>query len=261
MAQTEVVRFPDGECYVRIDTPIKGKEVVLVQNTYPDGNLVEHLLLQDAIREGGPSQFIAVVPYFGYSRQDKAFKPGEGISSRILGESLSRLPDRLITIDIHTTAIFQWFDGAGVNVTAMPLLGKHLRTRGVDLILSPDKGSIDRAGQAARAAGVDFDFFNKSRLSGSEVSIEDKPLDVKGRTVAIVDDIIATGGTMVTAAKLIKEKGAAKVIAACTHGLYTSNAQERLAPVFDEVLSTDTLFSQTSRLSAAPAVADYIRGI
>lgn len=260
VAKTEIMRFPDGECYVRIDSPLKGEHVVLVQNTYPDPNLVENLLLQDAIREAEPSRFHCVIPYFGYSRQDKLFKPGEGISSRVLGTSLTRLPDQVVTIDIHTTAIFRWFDGKGANVSAMPLIGKHLAGKGVELILSPDKGSIDRAKLAAEEAGVAFDFFNKSRLSGSEVEIEDKPLDVEGRTVALVDDIIATGGTMVTAAKLIKEKGAAKVLAACTHGLYTSNAMERLGPVFDEVISTDTLPSDTSTMSAAPAVAAHILG-
>ncbi len=258
-AETEIIRFPDGECYVRIETPLEGEDVVLVQNTYPDGNLVENLLLQDAIAEGKPASFTVVIPYFGYSRQDKAFKPGEGISSRVLGASLSRLPDRVVTVDIHTTTIFKWFGGKGVNVSAMPVLGKHLAGKGVDLILSPDKGSIDRATLAAETAGVAFDYFEKTRLSGSEVKIADKPLDVEGKTVAIADDIIATGGTMIRAAEQLREKGAAKVLAACTHGLYTSSALERLKPVFDEVISTDTLPSETSTISSAPAVAELLK--
>jgi ribose-phosphate pyrophosphokinase len=164
-----------------------------------------------------------------------------------------------MVIDIHAPDVLRWFDGKGVNVTAMELLGRHLAPMNVDLVLSPDKGSIERAKVAAGAAGADFDYFDKTRLSGSQVEMADKPLEVRGKTVAIVDDIIATGGTMVTAKNLLKEKGAVKVYAACTHGLYTNNAYLTLEGEFDHLISTDTIPSETAKLSIAPVVAEKIR--
>jgi ribose-phosphate pyrophosphokinase len=141
----------------------------------------------------------------------------------------------------------------------MVQIGKFLDQCSPEIILAPDKGAFDRATAVAKVLGSDFDYLEKTRIDGTTVSMKAKSLDVAGRSVAIVDDIIATGGTIITATDELKRQGATNVYAACTHGLYTNNALERLANHCDKVISTDTLESETSMVSIAPAIGKIIK--
>lgn len=258
LANVEIKRFPDEECYVRILDDISAEEVVVVQNTYPDPNAVELFILQDAIYEFGPSRIITVVPYFGYARQDKKFKEGEAVSARAMAKHISVLSDLVLTIDIHNISVLSEFSVPVENLSAMGAIGKFLAENSVDVVLSPDAGSKNRARVAAESAGCGWDFLEKTRLDGKTVEMKPKNLDVNGKTVAIVDDIIATGGTVITAAGQLKEQGASKVIAACTHGLFTSGAMDKLEAACDMVVSTDTLERQTSKISVASVISEFI---
>ena len=126
-ATVETKRFPDGECYVRIMEDLKDQEVILVQTTYPDPNLVELFILQDAVREMSPSRLITVVPYFGYARQDKKFNVGEAISARAFSRLIDRSTDELITVDIHAPKILEWFDVEATDVSVMSTFGTFLK--------------------------------------------------------------------------------------------------------------------------------------
>jgi ribose-phosphate pyrophosphokinase len=166
--------------------------------------------------------------------------------------------DRILTIDIHNLQVMSYFDTEAENLTAMNAIGQYLKESGADAILSPDEGSKERAMTAAESAGLGWDFLEKTRLDGATVQIKPKSLDVDGKCVAIVDDIIATGGTIINSAGQLKEHGASKIIAACTHGLFTSGAAERLAKVCDVVVSTDTLETQTSKIGVAGTIAEAL---
>jgi ribose-phosphate pyrophosphokinase len=257
-ASVEVKRFPDGECYVRIDDDLTDKEVVVVQTTYPDPNLVELFILQDAVREMSPSRVVTVVPYFGYARQDKKFNDGEAISARAFSRLIDAGTDEFVTVDIHAPKVLEWFEVPATDVSVMPTFGQFFKDKGVDLVLAPDKGALDRANAAAKVLGCDWDHLEKTRIDGDTVKMAPKELDAKGKTVAIVDDIIATGGTIIKATEALKEQGAAKVFAACAHGLYTKNALDRLQPVCDDVFSADTIENPTSVISAAGAIAAHL---
>lgn len=260
-AGVEVKRFPDDECYVRIDEDLDGEDVVIVQTSWPDRNIIELLLLQDAVKEFDASSLTTVVPYFGYARQDKKFKQGEPISARTLARMIEMQSDEFITVDVHAKSVMSWFEGVPAkNVSAHPEIGKFLKSRGAELVLSPDEGRWDNAKQVAKVIGCDADFLVKERLDGEHVRMKPKSLDASGRKVAIVDDIISTGGTIAKASEQLRKQGAERVIAVCTHGVFASNAIARLQSSCDEVYSTDTIENPTSAITVAPQVARAIKG-
>jgi ribose-phosphate pyrophosphokinase len=259
LLQATSKRFPDGECYVRLETEEIDKEVVIVQNSHPDDMLVELLLLQDAAVRLGAERITNVIPYFGYARQDKLFNRGEAVSAQVMVEHIEMRAKKVITVDIHSAETLDWFRKAkGVDVHAMSCIGSFFSNAGIDLVLAPDEGAAERAEGVAKILGSDWDHLVKTRLSGTEVRMAPKRLDVKGRSVLIVDDIISTGGTIEAATRQLRSLGARRVVAVCTHGLFTMGALERLKKCCDRVLSTNTLENEVSEISVAPAIAEAI---
>lgn len=265
LAAGETRRFADGEGYVRLLQPAAGRHAIVVQATAPDTNLVELLLWQDALQEAGARHVTTVIPYLGYARQDRVFHAGEAVSARAAARAVAASTDEVVTVDPHKEETLAFFGGKARSVTAVPQLAATLAAWGVDIVLAPDKGARDRAALAAKLIGARVDHLEKTRLSDTEVTMRAKDLDVSGARVAIVDDLIASGGTMVTAARELKAQGALAVYAACTHGLFTGNALPRmLAGGIDRVLATDTCLSGPCNcdvVSAAPAVAEALRSI
>ena len=257
LSEIIIKKFSDTETYVKVVEKVRGDDVFIIQPTSRPVNesLMELLIIIDAMKRSSVGEINVVIPYFGYARQDKSFTEGEAVSARLMARHISMGCDRVFTIDIHKVSVLEAFTVQAENLSAMPEIGRFLAARKADVIVSPDKGSVDRAGIAARAAGLKWDFLEKKRLDGSTVEIKPKSMDVKGRTVAIVDDIIATGRTVITAAGQLKAQGAARVLAACTHGLYTGGSLPKLEAAFDGVYSTDTLESPTSAVSAAGCIA------
>lgn len=254
------VRFPDGECYTRIDEEKLDDDVVIVQNTYPDGNLVEALLLQDCVRRLGARSLTLVVPYFGYARQDRVFKAGEPESAKVMCKVLGMNCDRIITIDIHKEAILDNFACPHRDLKAASSIAKYFEGKGIDIVLSPDIGAAGRAKEVGDCMGLPYDHLNKTRLSGTEVVIAPATADVSGKKVLIVDDMISTGGTIIAASAALKEAGATAVYVACTHGVFVNNALERFtgSPV-ESVLSCNTLNNAVSHISVAGLVAGALR--
>ncbi len=256
LANVEVRRFPDDECYVRIDEDLDGEDVFLVQTTWPDKNIVELFLLQDAIRQFEISSLTTVAPYFGYARQDKQFKPGEPISARALARLIQMQTDEFITVDVHSPFVIDWFDNVSAkNVPAYPSIGKHLKGKGIELILSPDEGRVENAKRVADIVGCEADFLVKERINGETVEMTPKKLGVNGKKVAIVDDIISTGGTIAKAADQLRKQGAARISAVCTHGVFAKGGLDKLKAVCDEICSSDTIENPTTCISVAPEIA------
>jgi ribose-phosphate pyrophosphokinase len=259
LANVESRRFPDDEGYVRIHDDLDGEEVVLVQTAYPDDKIIELFLLQDAAREFNVNKIITVVPYFGYARQDRKFNAGEPISAKTLAKHLQLSSDSLLTVDIHEESIMHWFDIPSKNISGMPQIGVYLKDIGPEIIIGPDKGALELAKSVAEATGASWDYLEKTRIDGENVEMKAKNLSVSGKKVAIVDDIIATGGTIVKATEQLKSQGATEVYAACTHGLFAKNALSKLQNVCDKVISTDTIENATSVVSVANEIAKEIR--
>src|SRR5438309_7000261 len=190
--------FPDGERYVRLLGPVSGEHVVLVQTTHPSPMIVEVFLLADAIRDAGARRITAVVPYFGYGRQDKRFLEGEAVSAKTIAKHIAVDCDELLTMAIHNPGILQTFPLPSREVSGMPAIGRYLKSAKVDMLLAPDRNAIRLAKEASAITDVPFDALEKERIDSYTVKIKPKALSVRGKAVAIVDDVISTGGTIAT---------------------------------------------------------------
>ena len=258
--QAATTTFPDGECYTRIDAEKLDDDVVIVQTTSPDSKLIELLLLQDAVRRLGAKSITLVIPYFGYARQDRVFKPGEPESAKVMCQHLDMNCDRVITVDIHKEAVLNYFNHPHKDLKAAPVIAEYFKGKGIDMVLSPDIGAAGRAKMVGEVMGVPYDHLEKTRLSGTDVRIAPAKADVKGKKVLIVDDMISTGGTIIAAAYALREAGAAGISVACTHGVFVNNAIEKFTgSSLDALLSCNTLNNPVSHISVAFLIAEAIK--
>ena len=260
LANTISKRFPDEEFYFRILDDIRGEHVIIIQTTYPDLNIIELFLLQNAVEEAGAKEISIVIPYFGYARQDTKFQDGEPISAKAMANLISLNADIVITVDPHKEHILDFFSTSAHSCSAVPELAKYLKKKNIDMILAPDKGALERAKQASEIIGCDFDYMEKTRIDGTTIEIKPKELDSQNKNVAIIDDIISTGGTMAKSIQQLKKHGAKNVYVACTHGLFAGNAIKKLSSAgCKEIIATDTIQSKFSKVKIAPCILPFFK--
>lgn len=260
LAETISKRFPDDELYVRIMEDLSGEHVIIVQTTYPDPNIIELFLLQNAVEEAGAKEISVVIPYFGYARQDTKFKDGEPISAKAMANLISLSADRVITVDPHKEYLLDFFSTSAFSCSAVPELAEYLKKKHIDMLLAPDKGALERVKKATQIINCDFDYMEKTRIDGTTIEIKPKKLDAKDKNVAIIDDIISTGGTMAKSIQELKKQNAKKVFVACTHGLFAGNAVKKLTTAgCDEIISTDTIQSRFSKVKIAPSISKFFK--
>ena len=257
---SEFRKFPDGELYTRILDNFSSDKVTIIQSTVTDSDFVSLLQLIDACSD--ISRINVVIPYMGYARQDKQFKTGEPVSARAIARAIKA--DTVYTINIHDESVLDHFDAKAVNLDATPVIGKYIKNLKLKdpLIISPDDGAIGLAQNASKDMGIDYDFLEKTRLTGETVSIKPKNVAVKGRDVIILDDIISTGGTMAETITLLRSQGAHDVYTACVHPVLSNNAVLKLFKAgVKGIIATDTIDKGVSMVSAAPVIAEAIRNI
>lgn len=260
LALCDYRRFPDGESYTQVITPLED-ELVIIQSTATDQDLIYLLQLLDVCQE---KKISLVIPYFGYARQDKIFKPGEPMTARAVARALNPFLENgnVSLVNIHASSIISHFQCHAENLDATRLLAEKISTMNLRdaVVISPDKGAMVMAKTAASCLGVDSDYLQKTRLSGTEVSIAPKEVKVSGRDVVIFDDMIATGGTMATAITLLRQQGANRVYLAAVHPVLTGSAVLKLfRSGVEAVLATDTLDKGVSTVSVAPLIAEAVR--
>jgi ribose-phosphate pyrophosphokinase len=257
--------FPDGESYVRLENGIQNEEAVIVQTTSPPQNtrLIQLALLADAAKRNGAKKITAIVPYLAYARQDKAFLTGEAISIETIARMLKTAGiQKLITVNVHQDKVLAKFPFPATSVSAIPLLAQYFKDKGHTgaFALAPDKGAMHLAQEAARVLLGEYGYLEKSRdRYTGQVSTEKKTLSTEGKTVIIFDDIISTGGTIIAAAKILKETGAHRIYAACAHPLLVGDAEKRILDAsVDEIVGTDGVPSSVSKVSLAPLIAESL---
>jgi ribose-phosphate pyrophosphokinase len=271
LAGCELSRFPDGEMHVEIRETVRDADVYLLQPTAPpiETNLLQLLLLADACRRGGAVRVTAVVPYFGYARQDRRATGREAVGARVVAETLhSGGIDRLVAVHLHTAALEAVFAMPLEHLTATPVLAAALAsvpaTPGV--VVAPDAGAIKLAQHWARILNIPAAVVHKIRVGGDAVETHGLAGDVRGRRPLIVDDMISTGGTVAAAIAALLQAGAVpEVVVAATHGLFVGSAVERLAALpITHLLVTDTVTDTVpaelpvQRVPVAALLADAI---
>jgi len=256
LGNANVGRFSDGEVNVEIRDNVRGSDVFLLQSTCspPNDNLMEIMVMSDAIRRASASRITAVIPYFGYARQDRRPRSARvPISAKVVADMLAVAGvDRVLTVDLHADQIQGFFNIPVDNVYATPLFVDHAIAQNYKdpIVVSPDVGGVVRARATAKLIhDVDLAIIDKRRPVANESQVMNVIGDVDGRTCIIADDIVDTAGTLCQAAEALKNRGATKVIAYITHAVLSGSAVERIsASALDRLYVTDTIpLSQAAR--------------
>ena len=247
LGKAEIDRFPDGEKVIRVEDDVRGRDCFVIQSTCRpvDEHLVELLIFLDCLRRASASRITAVIPYFGYARQDRKAEGRVPITAKLAANLIVTAgANRVLAIDLHAQQLQGFFDIPVDHLTGELVLSKYFKEKKISslTVVSPDVGNIKTASRYTSHLGGDLAIVHKKRMSGSEVEAREIIGDVKDRNIVMCDDIIATGGTVCGAAKLVKERGADKIYVGATHGVFAGDALKRLskAPI-DEVVITDTI--------------------
>ncbi|HEY2729930.1 MAG TPA: ribose-phosphate pyrophosphokinase [Polyangia bacterium] len=247
LGNAEVTRFADGEIYVEINENVRGVNCFVVQPTCApaNDNLMELLVMIDALKRASAGSIIAVIPYFGYARQDRKSKPRTPISARLVADLLTAAGvNRVLSIDLHAGQIQGFFNIPVDHLYAMPVLIEPLKQRisSDAVIVSPDAGGVERARAYSKRLGTSLAIIDKRRPAPNVSEVVNIIGDVKGRDAIIVDDMIDTAGTVCAAAQAIKDKGARAVFAVASHGVLSNPAIERItASPIELLIITDTI--------------------
>ncbi len=266
LLKAEFKVFPDGETRFTCEEKVSGKTVLVVQSTCPpvDTHLFQLLLASHQLSQEG-ARVVAVVPYLGYARQDKEFLPGESVTLGVVAH-LMRFAGirRLVSVDIHSAEGLSLFSFPAYSVSAIPGLVDFIRSElqlSDPVVISPDLGGSSRTEAFAQLYGARFLKLTKTRdrVTGG-VTLQEARLDVKGKEVIIVDDIISTGGTVCAAAEAMTKQGAKKVLAVCVHGILVDDAASKLKRAgVDAIVSTNTVPGEFSRVDVSDAIVAHLK--
>ena len=276
LGKAKVGRFSDGEVDVEIEQNVRARDIFVVQPTCSptNENLMELCIIVDALKRASARRVTAVIPYFGYARQDRRPRSTRGpISAKVVANMLEAVGvERLLTMDLHADQIQGFFNIPVDNIYASPVLLSDLQSKRYDdlVVVSPDVGGVVRARALAKQAGCDLAIIDKRRPKANVSEVMHVIGEVEGRNCVIMDDMIDTAGTLVKAADVLKERGAKKVFAYCTHAVFSGPAIERIeSSKLDEVVVTDTIplavdgskCKKVRQLSVAFLFAETIRRI
>ncbi len=233
LCATEIGRFPDSETSVHIKETVRGADVFIIQSTSQPVNehLMELLLLIDALKRASAERVTAVIPYYGYARQDRKQIGRVPISAKLIANLIEAAgADRVLTLDLPAGQIQGFFDIPVDNLRADPIFADYFTKQNLKdtVIVSPDIGSAKRAGTVAERLNLPLAIVEKTRISGEEVKARNVIGDVEGKRAIIIDDIVSTGATLIEATRLLLENGAKEVYAACTHGVFAGDAFEKI---------------------------------
>lgn len=274
VGDSDVVRFSDGEISVNINETVRGADVFVIQSTnYPVNDyLMELLIMMDAFKRASAGRITAVIPYYGYARQDRKAKARDPITAKLVADLIATAgADRVLTMDLHAAQIQGYFNTPVDHLLGVPILAKYYQSMGMEdvVVVSPDLGSVTRARKFADRLHAPIAIIDKRRPKANVAEIMNIIGDVKGKTALLVDDMIDTAGTITLGAKALMEAGANEVLACCTHPVLSGPAVERLQEsVIKELVVLNTIalpedkrFSKLKVLSVAPVFAEAIKRI
>ncbi len=256
LGHVKISPFPDGELLVKLDEDVRGRDVFFIQSTCQpvNENLMELLIFLDCCRRASAERVTAVIPYFGYARQDRKDEGRVPITAKLAANLITTAgADRVLVMDLHAAQVQGFFDLPVDNLLSEPVLSKHFISMKLDnlTVVSPDVGNVKRARKYAQRLNAELAIIDKRRISGTDTEMSRIIGTVEGRNVLMVDDMISTAGTMASAAKLVKESGAKKIVVGSTHPVLCGPAIERLsaAPI-EDIVVTDTIPLPPEKTSA-----------
>jgi ribose-phosphate pyrophosphokinase len=273
LADVHVTAFPDGETFVKINENIRGEDVFIIQPSCPptNHNIMELLIMVDAARRASAERITAVMPFFGYARQDRKDQPRVPITAKLVANLLTSAGvNRVLTMDLHAPQIQGFFDIPVDHLYAKSALIGYLRERHPDTsnltVVSPDVGGVKMARAYAEALGADLAIVAKHRVSATRVEAMNVIGEVEGRDVILIDDMTETAGTLIAAADILQKQGAKRVFACVSHAVLGDLAHERLAgSVIEEIITTDSVpqagGAKVCPVSIAPLMGEAIRRI
>ncbi|KAB0614443.1 ribose-phosphate pyrophosphokinase [Campylobacter hyointestinalis] len=272
LSEASIKRFSDGEISVQIGESVRGKDVFVIQPTCAPANinLMELLILTDALKRSSASSITAVVPYFGYARQDRKAAPRVPITAKLVANMMQTAGiDRVVTMDLHAGQIQGFFDIPVDNLYGTIVFTDYVKSKNLPnpIVASPDVGGVARARALAKTMNLDMVIVDKRREKANESEVMNVIGDVNGKDVILIDDMIDTAGTIVKAAEIFKKKGATSVMAFCTHPVLSGPAYERLSTgALDELVVTDTIPLKEQNehikvISVAPLFGEVIRRV
>jgi len=276
MGNATVGQFSDGEIAVEINENVRGKDVFILQSTCAptNDNLMELILMVDALRRASATRITAVVPYFGYARQDRRVRSARvPISAKVVADMMVKAGvDRVMTMDLHADQIQGFFDVPVDNVYGSPILLDDIERQNYDdlVVVSPDVGGVVRARAIAKQLNADLAIIDKRRPQANQAQVMHIIGEIEGRTCVVVDDMIDTAGTLCKAGEALKDHGAARVVAYATHPILSGPAVDNITnSVLDEVVVTDTIpladharrSGKIRQLSVAGLIAEAIRRV
>ncbi|MFV1993791.1 MAG: ribose-phosphate diphosphokinase [Verrucomicrobiales bacterium] len=271
ITDAEVTAFPDGETFIKINENIRGRDLFIIQPTCPpvNQNLMELLIMVDAARRASAERITAVIPFFGYARQDRKDQPRVPITAKLVANLLVAAGvNRVLTMDLHAGQIQGFFDIPVDHLYAAPVLLKYLKEKelGELVVVSPDVGGLKMSHAYAKALNAQLAIVAKHRVSATEVEAIDLIGEVDGRHILLVDDLTETAGTLKAASELLKEKGAKSIRAGVSHGVISELGRERLAESeIEELITTDSTpqarGEKITVLGIAPLLGEGIRRI
>ncbi|MBM7558967.1 ribose-phosphate pyrophosphokinase [Marinitoga litoralis] len=252
LSEVELERFADGEVNLRIGETVRGLDTFIIQSTSNpvNDNLMELLIMIDALKRASAKTIAVVIPYFGYARQDRKAKGRDPISAKLVANLLTVAgATRVVTIDLHAEQIQGFFDIPVDNLMGFPVFVNYFKNECTEfdpqdsVVVSPDVGGVKRARKLAEKLDLPLAILDKRRPKDNVAEIVNIIGDIEGKTAIIFDDIIDTGGSLVGAAEMLKRKGAKKIIACATHGVLSKNAKEKLQnSVIEKIYVTDTIY-------------------
>ena len=272
LSEASIKRFSDGEISIQIGESVRGKDVLIIQPTCAptDTNLMELLILTDALKRSSASTVTAVIPYFGYARQDRKAAPRVPITAKLVANMIETAGiDRVVTMDLHAGQIQGFFDIPVDNLYGTITFINYLKNKHLSnpIVASPDVGGVARARSLAKQLNLDLAIIDKRREKANESEVMNVIGDVNGKDVILIDDMVDTAGTLIKAAAAFKERGATSVTAFCTHPVLSGPAYERIAAgAIDELVVTDTIPLKEQNehikvISVAPLFAEVIRRV
>lgn len=270
LGKMESSRFSDGESRISIEDNVRGSDVFIIQPTTPPVNesVMELLIIIDALRRASAGRITAVMPYYGYARQDRKSEPRVPITSKLIANLITAAgANRVLALDLHAGQIQGFFDIPVDHLYATPVFLEYFKDRSNTVVVSPDAGGVERARAFGKRMNSELAIVDKRRPKPNQSEVLNLIGDVEGKRAVIVDDMVDTAGTIVQVAGLLKKKGAKEVLCVCTHAILSGEAKEKIEKSeISKIITTDTIYHaqlppKITKLSVAGLLADAIKRI